>query len=230
MNQYVINTFFKDSIFSNDKKQEIIKNNESFSKCVNLVDTQNNEIVKIASNNYLTIHENLENLGKKIVQIEEKINYYETKLGPLQEINAKDSQGEYKTKPQIENEMNELSERIRENDKKIADYQGPINDLNKKIVDDSDYVNKFVQEKKSIVDDIKEKYIINLTYKDSFEYDYQYDLIQIILQEINKSRIEERVKEEVNKNYSNEQFSAAIRSDQEVKLRKTYVFEEFKVT
>jgi hypothetical protein len=226
----MITTFFKDSLFSPDKKQEIINLNEEYSRYVNFVDTQNTEIVKIASSSYVTIHENLENLGKKIIQIEEKINFYESKLSPSQESPVRDNQGDYKTKPQIENEITELNEKIKENEKKIADFQGPINDLNKKITDDSDYINKFVQEKKSIVDDIKEKYVIDMTYKDAFEYDYQYELMQIILQEINKSRIEERVKEEVNKNYSDEQFSAAIRKEQETKLRKTYVFEEFKVT
>jgi len=118
--------------------------------------------------------------------------------------------------------------KIEENKQKIASQKNPIDKIVKSIPEDEDFLNKISLEKKSLVDSLAEDVIIKLTYENGFEFDYQYDLMQILLQEINKFRFDERVKQRVEAEC--QQLSPELQLGEGQKMRKAMITENFKHT
>jgi len=74
----------------------------------------------------------------------------------------------------------------------------------------------------------KEDVIIELTYKDKLNFDFQYDLMQIILQEIKGIRFDEKVKQTVDANCKH--LSPDLQHAEFERLRKDMIMEHFKTT
>ena len=182
-----------------------------------LTENQNTEIIKLSTILYQKHNDNLESLGKKIVIIEEKMKKFEIK---------KDFSSNNEN-PNENKSLFKLEEEIKEIDENIKEKNFPITSLNKSINEDSDYITKISMEKKSIVDSIDENYIINLTYQDSFKHDYQYDLIMILLQEINKVRFENKIEEQFKKNDC--PVSESIGLEMKNRIKKELIIQNFKV-
>ena len=166
----------------------------------------------------------MESLGKKIVIIEEKMKKFEIKKDFS---SNNENPNENKSLFKLEEEIKEIDEKIKENTNFIKEKNFPITSLNKSINEDSDYITKISMEKKSIVDSIDENYIINLTYQDSFKHDYQYDLIMILLQEINTVRFENKIEEQFKKNDC--PVSESIGLEMKNRIKKELIIQNFKV-
>ena len=84
-------------------------------------------------------------------------------------------------------------------------------------------------EKKSIVDTIKEEKIIKVTYNDNFSYDYQYDIMDRILHELNKISFIDKAKHKFQELYTGNNMDAQLEKLEIEKIRKELIIENFKV-
>ena len=84
-------------------------------------------------------------------------------------------------------------------------------------------------EKKSIVDTIKEEKIIKVTYNDIFSYDYQYDIMDRILHELNKISFIDKAKHKFQELYTGNNMDAQLEKLEIEKIRKELIIENFKV-
>ena len=211
-----------------EQKEEILKNNENVSKFVDLLEAQNSTIIKIGSNSYNSIHENFEVLGKNIVKLEDQIKKLDKKLSnPTSDNKGHIESEEFKTIPQIDHEISELNYKITESDKSIKLTDDLVKIALQSVPTDDDFMNKIMLEKKTIVDSIKESLMIKITYQDNFLHDYQYDLMQIILQEINKFRFDERVLEAVEVDFKH--VGPVEQKKEGLKIKNRMITENYKV-
>ena len=194
------------------------------------MEKQNKNLINISSSTYYEMHESLELIGKKIVAVEEKIKNFEleSKISHS-EIKLIEKNSEYKTIPQLEDEIHDLEEEVKKCNHIISDKKHPIDKLNKTITEDTDYMMKIIMEKKSIVDTIKEEKIIKVTYNDNFSYDYQYDIMDRILHELNKISFIDKAKHKFQELYTGNNMDAQLEKLEIEKIRKELIIENFKV-
>ena len=78
------------------------------------MEKQNKNLINISSSTYYEMHDSLELIGKKIVAVEEKIKNFEleSKISHS-EIKLIEKNSEYKTIPQLEDEIHDLEEEVK---------------------------------------------------------------------------------------------------------------------
>ncbi len=124
--------------------------------------------------------------------------------------------------------MIELKNKIDEDNKKIVDLKSAMETLIKKITSDEDLINKISQERKSILDSIEESFIVDLTYREEFIHNYQFDLLEIILENLNKMSFAKLVTEKMNKEFTAEYDPQLLKTNLDSE-RKRIIMNEFKV-
>jgi len=230
--------YFRNTLANLETEEHLLKNNPHNQKFIDMVQKQNSVILACSAFNYDDMQEKFEALGRTIIKFEEKIknlDKYEHNNAKLLEFrekiekNEKEEKAEnFKTKVEIEQEVIELHNKIDEDNKKIGDLKSAMETLIKKIISDEELINKISQERKSILDSIEESLIIDLTYRQEFVHNYQYDLLEILLENLNKMSFIKVVTEKVNKEFTAQYDPQLIQTNIESE-RKKMIMNEFKV-
>lgn len=235
---HIVNMFFRNTLINAEAKESLIKNNPHNIKHLEIIQKQNSLILNSSASHYDDFQEKFENLSKSIIRLEEKIknldradhnNTIALEIQEKIEYSEKVEKGDtLKTKLEIDEELEELQKNIDNDDKKIADLKFVLDNLIKKIQVDEELIHKISQEKKSILDSISESYIIDLTYRDEFLHNYQYDLIEIILENLNKMSFKKIVTEKVNSEFTAQYDPQLIQTNIDSE-RKKMIIKDFKV-
>lgn len=235
--EHTVNMYFRNTLAKPETQDQVTPNPYN-TKFFNMLQTQNSMILESAASNYDELQEKFEAMGRKMIKFEDKIKHIDNhehlnpKHSEFQEITEKKEKVEkaenFMTKIEIEEEIMELHRKIEEDNKKVNDIKSMIDTLIKKITSDEELINKIGQERKSILDSIEESIIIDLTYRDEFVHNYQFDLLEIILENLNKMSFTKAVTEKVNSEFTAQYDPQLIQINLESE-RKKMIMKEFKV-